>query len=49
MPKIPFFRKLTGDFSIEPENFKFYLPLTTSIVLSILISLTLFLYHKFKN
>jgi len=49
LPKIPFFGKLPGDFSIERENFKFYFPLTTSIVISILISLILFLYNKLKN
>jgi hypothetical protein len=49
LPKIPFFGKLPGDISIERENFKFYFPVTTSIVISLLISLILFLYHKLKN
>ncbi|HYI76974.1 MAG TPA: DUF2905 domain-containing protein [Chryseolinea sp.] len=49
LPKLPFFGKLPGDISIERENFKFYFPVTTSIVISILISLILFLYHKLKN
>ena len=49
LPKIPFFGKLPGDISLERENFKFYFPVTTSIVISLLISLILFLYHKLKN
>ncbi|EMN01438.1 PF11146 family protein [Leptospira noguchii str. 1993005606] len=50
--KIPFLNylgKLPGDIRIEKENFKFYFPLTTSILVSVLISLILFLIQKFKN
>ncbi len=36
----PFFR-LPGDIVIEKENFKFYFPITSSILLSIVISLIL--------
>jgi hypothetical protein len=49
LPKTPFLGKLPGDIRIEKENFKFYFPITTSIVISIVISLLLFLYNKFKN
>jgi len=49
LPKIPFLGKLPGDFSIERENFKFYFPLATSILISVLLSLLLFLYNKLKN
>ena len=49
LPKFPFLGKLPGDFLIERENFKFYFPLGTSILISVLLSLLLFLYHKFKN
>ena len=49
LPKFPFLGKLPGDFLIERENFKFYFPLGTSILVSVLLSLLLFLYHKFKN
>ena len=48
-PKLPFLGKLPGDIKIEKENFKFYFPLTTSILLSILISLLIYLYQRFKN
>ncbi|EQA63732.1 DUF2905 domain-containing protein [Leptospira alexanderi] len=50
--KIPFLNylgKLPGDIRIEKENFRFYFPLTTSILASILISLILFLIQKFKS
>jgi hypothetical protein len=49
LPRIPFLGKLPGDISVERENFKFYFPLATSIVISIILSLLLFLYNKFKN
>lgn len=49
LPKIPFLGKLPGDILIERENFKFYFPLATSILISIILSLLVFLYHKFKN
>lgn len=36
--------KLPGDISIEKENFKFYFPVTTSIVISIILSVFYVLY-----
>ncbi|EKO17313.1 MULTISPECIES: DUF2905 domain-containing protein [Leptospira] len=48
-PFLNYLGKLPGDIRIERENFKFYFPLTTSILVSILISLILFLIQKFKN
>jgi hypothetical protein len=49
LPKIPFLGKLPGDITIERENFKFYFPLATSIIISIILTLIVFLYNKFKN
>ncbi|WP_276368382.1 DUF2905 domain-containing protein [Chryseolinea sp. H1M3-3] len=49
VPKIPFLGKLPGDISIERENFKFYFPLATSILISIVLSLLLYFYNKLKN
>jgi hypothetical protein len=46
--KVPFLGKLPGDFLIKRENFTFYFPLATSIVLSLLISLILYLSRKFR-
>lgn len=38
--------RLPGDFSVERENFSFYFPVVTSIVLSIVITLILWLFRK---
>ena len=40
-PKIPLLGKLPGDIRIERENFKFYFPITTCILLSIILTLIL--------
>lgn len=48
-PKLPFLGKLPGDVVIDRGNFKMYFPITTSIVVSILISLILFLINKAKH
>jgi uncharacterized integral membrane protein len=37
--KLGFLGKLPGDIRIEKENFSFYFPLTTCILISILVSL----------
>nr|MBU1327748.1 DUF2905 domain-containing protein [Candidatus Omnitrophota bacterium] len=37
--KIPWFGKLPGDIYIKKENFVFYFPLATSILLSIVLSI----------
>jgi hypothetical protein len=47
--KIPFLGKLPGDIRIEKENFRFYFPLTRSILVSVLISLALWLIKYFRN
>ncbi len=44
--KIPWLGRLPGDISIKRDNFSFYFPLTTSILLSILISLVLYFFRK---
>lgn len=46
--KIPFNPgRLPGDIYIKKENFSFYFPLTTSILLSIVLSTALYLFGKF--
>jgi len=45
---IPFFGKLPGDFHIKRENFSFYFPLASSILVSLLISLILYLINKYR-
>lgn len=44
--KIPWVGKLPGDIIIKKENFSFYFPLTTCLILSALLSLILFLWHR---
>ena len=46
--KVPFLGKLPGDILIKKEHFTFYFPLTTSIIISILISLILYLIGKLR-
>ena len=36
--RIPYLGKLPGDIHIKRENFQFYFPLATSVVLSLLLS-----------
>lgn len=45
LSKLPFGR-LPGDISVERENFSLFLPVTTSIVVSIVISLLVWLFRK---
>jgi len=45
--KVPYLGKLPGDILIKRKNFTFYFPLTTSIILSIIITLLLtFIFRK---
>ncbi len=45
LSRLPFGR-LPGDFSVERENFSFFFPLATSIVVSIVISALIWLFRK---
>ncbi len=38
--------RLPGDIAIERENFRFYFPLTSSVVISLLISLLIWLFRR---
>ena len=38
--------KLPGDIRIEKENVRFYFPITTMVILSIIISMVLFIFRK---
>jgi len=44
--KIPFLGRLPGDIIIRRENWSFYFPLTTSILLSILVTLLFSLFGR---
>ncbi len=43
---IPFLGKLPGDIVIQRKNFTFYLPLATSILLSIILSLIFYFLRR---
>jgi hypothetical protein len=47
-PRLPFVGKLPGDILLKKENYTFYFPLATSIVISIIISLILYVINKFR-
>ena len=47
--KIPFLGKLPGDIRIERENFKLYFPVVTSILLSVLVSIIIWLISHFRK
>jgi hypothetical protein len=44
--KFPFLGKLPGDIMVKRENFTVYLPFATSILISIIISVILYLINK---
>lgn len=50
IPKLPFIGdylgRLPGDIYIKRDNFTFYFPITTSIIISVIVSLILYLYRK---
>ena len=45
-PKVPWLGRLPGDIYIHRGNFTFYFPLTTCILLSLLITLVLYLFRR---
>ncbi|MFW6112799.1 MAG: DUF2905 domain-containing protein [Thermodesulfobacteriota bacterium] len=45
-PKIPWLGKLPGDFIYRGRRVTFYFPLATSIVLSVILSLLLYLFRR---
>ena len=47
--KIPFLGKLPGDISMKKENFHFYFPITSSILLSVVLSLVVWIISHYKG
>jgi len=47
--KIPWLGKLPGDIHIKRENFDLWFPITTSLIVSLLLSLVLWLISYFKG
>jgi hypothetical protein len=44
--KLPWFGRLPGDIQYKGENFTFYFPLATSVIISIVLSLVLWLINR---
>jgi hypothetical protein len=44
--KLPWLGRLPGDIHVRRENFSFYFPLATSILLSVVLSLILWLFRR---
>jgi formate hydrogenlyase subunit 3/multisubunit Na+/H+ antiporter MnhD subunit len=44
--KIPFLGKLPGDIHIQRENFSFYFPLVTCIIISLILTVILNLFRR---
>ena len=44
--KIPFLGRLPGDIYIKKDNFSFYFPLTTSIIISIILSFVFWIFRS---
>lgn len=45
-PRIPWLGKLPGDIFVKREHVSFYMPLTTSLLLSLVLSLLLWLFRR---
>ena len=46
--KLPFhLGRLPGDITIKKDGFSFYFPITTSVLLSVLLSILFFLFNRF--
>ena len=44
--RLSWFGRLPGDIVIEKKNFTFYFPITTSILISVILSIVLFLFFR---
>ncbi|WKZ33687.1 MAG: DUF2905 domain-containing protein [Thermodesulfobacteriota bacterium] len=45
-PRIPYLGKLPGDIYVKRDNFVFYFPLATSIIVSLVLTLMLYLFFR---
>jgi hypothetical protein len=46
-PSIPWLGRLPGDIRIERENFRFYFPLVTCLILSVALSIIVWIVRRF--
>ena len=44
--RIPYIGRLPGDIYVKRENFTFYFPLTTCVIISIVLSLIFWIFRK---
>lgn len=44
--RIPWLGNLPGDISIQRERYSFYFPITTSIIISVILSLVLYFFKR---
>jgi hypothetical protein len=49
LPKLTGWKSIPGDILVKRENFTFYFPLGTSILISLFLSLLVFLWRKFNG
>lgn len=47
--RFSWFGRLPGDIIIERENFRLYIPIATSILLSILLTIILYIVNRFRH
>lgn len=47
--KLQFIGNLPGDIRVEKENFKFYFPITTMLLISLILNLLIRLFNYFKS
>ncbi len=47
--KLHFIGNLPGDIRIEKDNFRFYFPITTMLLLSLLLNMAIKLFNYLKN
>lgn len=45
-PKVPWLGKLPGDLLIKKDNFRFYFPVTTCVIISIILTFLFYLFRK---
>jgi hypothetical protein len=45
-PKVPWLGKLPGDILIKKDNVRFYFPITTCIIISIILTFLFYLFRK---
>ena len=48
IPGLKYLGNLPGDIIIKKENFSFYFPFVTSIIISVILSLFIFLFNKLR-